>query len=60
MCREQVLGAGVVGEWAGDRAGLSSEALTYVIVIALIGLALSMPIAGELGKHAEKASTATS
>ena len=38
----------------------SSEALTYVIVIALIGLAMLMPIGAELGKHAEKASTATS
>ena len=38
----------------------SSESLTYVIVIALIGLAMFMPIAGELGKHAEKAPTATS
>ena len=32
----------------------SSEALTYVIVIALIGLVIVIPVAGELGKHAEK------
>lgn len=38
----------------------SSEALTYVIVIALIGLAILIPVGGELGKHAEKASTAAS
>jgi len=38
----------------------SSEALTYVIVIALIGLGLFIPIGGELGKRAEKASAATS
>ncbi len=38
----------------------SSEALTYVIVIALIGLAMLIPIGAELGKHAEKVSAATS
>lgn len=37
----------------------SSEALTYVIVIALIGLAMLLPIGAELGKHAEKTSAAT-
>ena len=37
----------------------SSEALTYVIVIALIGLGLFIPIGGELGKRAEKASATT-
>ena len=38
----------------------SSEALTYVIVIALIGLAILMPVGGELGKQAEKTSALTS
>jgi BASS family bile acid:Na+ symporter len=32
----------------------SSEVLTYVIVIALIGLAILMPIGGELGRRSEK------
>ena len=38
----------------------SSEALTYVIVIALIGLAILMPVGGELGKQAEKTRALTS
>jgi BASS family bile acid:Na+ symporter len=38
----------------------SSESLTYVIVIALIGLAILMPVGGELGKQAEKAPAPTS
>ena len=38
----------------------SSEALTYVIVIALIGLAILMPVGGELGKRAEKTRALTS
>ena len=38
----------------------SSESLTYVIVIALIGLAILMPVGGELGKQAEKTSALTS
>ena len=36
----------------------SSEALTYVIVIALIGLAMLIPLAGELGKQTEAQATA--
>lgn len=35
----------------------SSETLTYVIVFALIGLAMLLPIAGELGKRTEAHAT---
>jgi BASS family bile acid:Na+ symporter len=37
----------------------SGEALTYVIVIAFVGLAILMPIAGELGKRSADVSDAT-
>lgn len=37
----------------------SGEALTYVIVIAFVGLAILMPIAGELGKRTADVSDAT-
>ena len=38
----------------------SSEVLTYVIVIALIGLAMFIPIASELGKQSEAPAAAES
>ena len=38
----------------------SSETLTYVVVIAVIGLAVLIPIAGELGKQTEASPTARS
>ena len=38
---------------AGAPAGVDADVITYLMVIAIIGLVILMPAAGELGKRSQ-------